>query len=312
MEICSNYGSMPVLSTASRRDLESQEAGATRKHSRLWTILVDIPLILIVLVLIGLFELGVIPCYRAGFFCNDPSLSFPYRGDTVSTVVLVVTIFLAPLIVILITELIFHDQEYSFRDMTIASTKQTLRVYRNYVYGLIFNFAVIEVMKGITGSPRPTFFDLCEPDTGKTCNGSEFVSDFECTSTRFSKWMQKDSYHSFPSGHTSLSVHCGLFIAWYLQKRAFDWRFRTVFVVPMLQLVCMGFMATSSLSRITDHRHHWWDVAVGFVIGVITFSYAAIVLSKDGAATKRASSESMQPSLKTLVFDQRTIEPASP
>lgn len=33
------------------------------------------------------------------------------------------------------------------------------------------NLGVVEVMKGLMGSPRPTFFDLCQPDAAKTCNG---------------------------------------------------------------------------------------------------------------------------------------------
>ncbi|CAG9795966.1 unnamed protein product [Diatraea saccharalis] len=314
MNMCSKCRSTPVLST--RRDLEGQETSDrhSMRHSRLWTILIDIPLIIIVVALIGLFEIGVIPSHRAGFFCNDQSLAFPYRGDTVSTSVLVSTIFLAPLIVILVTELIFQEQEYNYREKTIASMKNTLWVYRNYIYGMIFNFAVIEIMKGITGSPRPTFFYICEPDTGKTCNGSEFVSTFECTSTRFSKWMQNDSYHSFPSGHTSLSVHCGLFIAWYLQKRAFDWRFRTVFVVPLVQLICISFAAISSLTRITDRRHHWWDVVIGFVIGLFTFLYAAIVLSRGSAInrTEKPISSSIHQSVKSLIYNPRTIDSVSP
>lgn len=44
-------------------------------------------------------------------------------------------------------------------------------------------------------------------------SSSEFVSDFQCTPNQFGRWYQMDSYRSFPSGHASLSVYCGFFLA---------------------------------------------------------------------------------------------------
>ncbi|KAL0820680.1 hypothetical protein ABMA28_006511 [Loxostege sticticalis] len=292
-----------------RRDVESQKGQDTKRHSVWWTLLVDIPLVLIVLILIGLFELGYIPSHKAGFMCGDPSLSFPFNGDTVSTGVLLAVVFFGPVVVMLVFELVFADSDYSFRAKLRQASCRCLQIYKCYMYGLIFNFVVLEVVKGLMGRPRPTFFDLCEPDTAKTCTGNEFVPTYTCTSTRFSWWMQNDSHHSFPSGHTSLSVYCGLFIAWYLQKRAFDWRHRTVFVVPCIQLVALSFSAISSLTRITDHRHHWWDVLAGFCLGVITFLYAAVVLCKNFSRiskTNREGSPPLQSSVRTLVFDSQT------
>ncbi|XP_063830508.1 phospholipid phosphatase 2-like isoform X1 [Ostrinia nubilalis] len=289
-----------------RKDVESQKEG-TKRHSYWWTLLIDVPLLCVVLALIGLFELGFIPSHKAGFVCGDPSLSFPFNGDTVSTGVLIAVIFFAPIVVMFITELVFTDSDYSHKARLHQAFIKCLLVYKCYIYGLIFNFVVIEVMKGLAGSPRPTFFDLCEPDTAKTCNGNEFVTTYTCTSKRFSWWMQNDAHHSFPSGHTSLSVHCGLFIAWYVQKRAFDWRHRTVFVVPCIQFVAVSFAALASLSRITDHRHHWWDVLAGFFIGFATFFYAAVVLCKNFSRTSnKEESSPTQSSVRTLVYDSQT------
>lgn len=49
-----------------------------------------------VALLIGLFEFGVIPHYKNGFYCNDPALSFPFKGDTLSMEIIVSTIILFP------------------------------------------------------------------------------------------------------------------------------------------------------------------------------------------------------------------------
>ncbi|XP_039759504.1 phospholipid phosphatase 2-like isoform X1 [Pararge aegeria] len=293
-----------------RKDVESQliteQKGQTTK--RLWWFLgVDIPLLVTVLLLIGLFEYGVIPHYKNGFFCNDPALSFPFKGDTVSMEVIVSTILLLPFALIFITEIILFDSTYTMRTKLNYVSRKTAILYRNYIYGLFFNLMTVEVMKGITGNPRPTFFDICEPDTLKTCNGSEYVSTFQCTSTRFAKWYQTDSYHSFPSGHTSLSVYCGLFMAWYLQQRAFNWRHRTVFLVPLAQLLCITYTAVCSLTRITDHRHHWWDVLVGAGIGVITLLFTVLVIcdnfKRRPQILKGNPMTDSQHTVRTLVFD---------
>ncbi|XP_022815981.1 phospholipid phosphatase 2-like isoform X2 [Spodoptera litura] len=293
-----------------RRDVESQSSSKTSfctRHGLWWTFGVDIPLLLILLALIGLFELGVIPNHKAGFYCNDPALNFPFNGDTVTTEILMSTLLAGPLVFFAITEYIFVYVDYS--ESRIRQTCiNTFYLYRTYIYGLIINLSIVEVMKGIVGSPRPTFFDLCEPDAGKTCNGTEYVKDFQCTSTKYASWYQMDSYRSFPSGHTSLSVYCGLFLAWYLQRRAFDWSHRSIFMVPMLQLLCISYAAVCSLTRITDHRHHWWDVLVGTVIGVATVLYAVIIssnFSHDHSKISDLKSQESTQTVRTLLYDER-------
>ncbi|CAH2089169.1 unnamed protein product [Euphydryas editha] len=299
-------------SSIQRRDPESQQLTqekCSRPHWLWWTFGVDVPLFLLVAVVVGLFEFGIIPQHKSGFFCNDPALSFPFKGDTVSMAVLMLTVLLLPFVLIFGTEFVFVDSTYSSRTKFDYVSRETFKIYRNYLCGLIFNLGFVEVMKGITGNPRPTFFDICEPDTAKTCNGSEYVSTFECTSTRFSKWYQSDSYHSFPSGHTSSSLYCGFFMAWYLQRRAFSWQNRTVLLVPVLQLLCITYVATCSLTRITDHRHHWWDVLTGAVIGTVTFLYVVSALcdnfkriASDSQNTSNCMTDSQQ-TVRTLVFD---------
>lgn len=43
----------------------------------------------------------------------------------------------------------------------------------------------------------------------------------------------------------------------------------TFLLVPWLQCLCLLWAMICSFSRITDHRHHWWDVLAGFVLGAI-------------------------------------------
>ncbi|KAH9631884.1 hypothetical protein HF086_014356 [Spodoptera exigua] len=216
----------------------------------------------LLLALIGLFELGVIPNHKAGFYCNDPALSFPFNGDTVTTEILMSTLLVGPIV--------FHSS--------------LLRAF-------YYHFPIISQSDHLGYPAR-----------------SEYVKDFRCTSMKYASWYQMDSYRSFPSGHTSLSVYCGLFIAWYLQRRAFDWSHRSIFMVPMLQLLCISYAAVCSLTRITDHRHHWWDVLVGSFIGVVTVLYAVIIssnFSNDHSKISDLKSQESRQTVRTLLYDER-------
>lgn len=294
-----------------RRDLESQgtKSACDRRHSILWSLGIDLPLLLIYLILVGLFELGVIPTFKSGFRCNDPALSYEFKGDTVTTEILIPSLFLMPIFIIVPTEYIFSDSDYLRQSKLRRTLMNSYYLYRIYIYGHMFNLGIVEVIKGLMGSPRPTFFALCQPDAALTCNGSEYVSIFQCTPNEYGSWYQMDSYRSFPSGHASMSVYCGFFLAWYLQRRAFNWQHRTIFLVPVLQMLCLSYAAVCSLTRITDHRHHWWDVLAGTFIGLATVSYT-VVISKNftydyNRVYSDVKSEESRHTVRTLLDEER-------
>ncbi|KOB73917.1 Wunen [Operophtera brumata] len=65
---------------------------------------------------------------------------------------------------------LYRDDEYSMKqNKLLASAKSTGFIYRDYIYGAVVNLTVLEVVKCVVGSPRPTFFDLCQPEEAKTC-----------------------------------------------------------------------------------------------------------------------------------------------
>lgn len=255
----------------------------SRRYNLLWLLLIDVPVLLLVAAVTILFEVGVFPSHRAGFFCNDPALSFQHTGDTFSISLVAIITILVPLAVIWCVEAMLHrEDEYNLKQNRLfVGAKIMGVVYRDYIYGAVINLTILEVIKCVVGYPRPTFFDLCEPDAAKNCTGSEFISSYVCTSTRHSSYLQIDSSRSFPSAHASLSVYCGLFVAWYLQRRAFSWHNRSVLLIPLLQVLCLVYAAACSFTRMTDHRHHWWDVLIGVSMGIITVFYTVLVLCKN-------------------------------
>jgi hypothetical protein len=53
-------------------------------------------------------------------------------------------------------------------------------------------------------------------------------------------------------------------LQWFIQRRVPN---ITFLLVPWLQCLCLMWAMICSFTRITDHRHHWWDVLAGFVLG---------------------------------------------
>lgn len=89
------------------------------------------------------------------------------------------------------------------------------------------------------------------------------------------KYFVADSSRSFPSGHTALSIFAALFCIWFLERRI-----QTInlwLIKPLIQVTLLTLSIFCSLSRITDNRHHWWDVLAGTFFGIGFFVYVVSV-----------------------------------
>ncbi|XP_013137361.1 PREDICTED: lipid phosphate phosphohydrolase 1-like [Papilio polytes] len=229
-----------------------------------------------VIALFLLVELKVLPGGQLGFQCNDPALSHPFTGDTISWKWLMgITLFL-PLVIMLIVE-----RQCNGSEKNELNKRNALRWYKEYVYGVLINLTVIQTLKLIVGSPRPHFFDTCQPEEAITCVESEYISSYTCTKAY---WLSQ-SDKSFPSGHTSLGLHAAVFIAYYLHRRAIGASGGSESsgrrAVWAAQAVCILSAAWCGISRIRDRRHHWWDVLAGAVIAAPILLYTIKSLCKD-------------------------------
>ncbi|XP_072942767.1 phospholipid phosphatase 1-like [Epargyreus clarus] len=211
-------------------------------------------------------ELRLVPGGQIGFRCNDPALSHPFTGDTVSWKWLIGISLLLPLAVMLLVE--------RLQDKSEESKNQALFWYKEYFFGALLNLTLVQTLKLLVGSPRPHFFDTCKPKEALTCVGSEYVSSYTCTKAH---WLNQ-SDKSFPSGHTSLALHAGLFIAYYLYRRTSN-------PTPRSAVACQGASVVAAvacaLSRLVDHRHHWWDVLAGAAIAAPILVYTIKSLCAD-------------------------------
>ncbi|XP_050440397.1 phospholipid phosphatase 3-like isoform X2 [Adelges cooleyi] len=234
-----------------------------------WIIFLDFMLLLLVLIAMCLVESGKIPHLQSiGFFCGDPKISYKYRGDTVKPHVLILVTLVIPFLTVVIAEYYMRDQR-KFDSGPYEWLKESLRWYRQYILGLIFVFFITDVGKVLIGEPRPHFLDTCRPLEAVNCTNS-YVDHYECSNKVESMYIVRDASKSFPSGHASISVYGSISLAWYLQNK---YKTGSLLLVPVLQAVCMLWAIFCSLTRITDHRHHWWDVLAGSIIGISITMY---------------------------------------
>ncbi|XP_076467429.1 phospholipid phosphatase 5-like isoform X2 [Babylonia areolata] len=132
-----------------------------------------------------------------------------------------------------------------------------------YVTGCITN-----IVKLLVGRPRPDFLSRCYPEgLPDHMDFTQGVSRMSCPGN---EQLVLNGMKSFPSAHASLSFSSLGFVALYVggKLRVFNrgrgqgWRFVS-FVVPLMWALVIG------VSRTSDYHHHWQDVTVGSIIGLV-------------------------------------------
>ncbi|KAJ3648835.1 hypothetical protein Zmor_020607 [Zophobas morio] len=219
---------------------------------------------ILIFVSLLLLQFEVIPNRKSSFKCKDPSISYILKGETISEKQLLLSIFLGPLLIITLIEVL---NTISFHNL---NKKIIWSLYKRCLTGVIFVILITEFLKTVTREPRPHFMQSCKPDANEVCEKGIHVFEYKCTNTRLTRFSQADLTRSFPSGHTSLSLFTALHCSYLLLIRLRHGFKRNVFKV-LLITVCFAWSFICSLSRITDKRHHWWDVAAGATLGLCSF-----------------------------------------
>lgn len=247
-------------------------------------------IVVFVLLTIAASYFGFITPYRQGFHCGDPDLQYKFHGDSISLECLLSLSFILPAFLIIIIEFKRHQPFFlseTTSNESIECSKIRRRrifwkccrqIYGVYIQGLVCSIALVEFLKMSIGGLRPHFFDSCKPDF-TTINCSQgYVDFYTCTNKpNMPIFYFSDIFKSFPSGHAAIAIYMSLFLCCYIHKQIFPWP--TYFSIAMLQTSLIYWACYCSASRILDHRHHWWDVVAGLLLGIVCACYAVIKIS---------------------------------
>ena len=272
-------------------DAECRSSMAITFVERWWRVGTDVA-VLVFLGLMTLFlELGSERglYVERGFFCDDESLRFPYTiRPAVPTWLLVLGCFLIPHIAILVGNL--YERYYKRRPecarKRVSSccgrgsgcslppwALRALYHARWFLIGVLLTAVLTDVVKMTVGRLRPHFFAVCKPDFSQFNCTDQFgypiyVTEYRCSGRsdiKDSDLVIHDAHLSFPSGHSSVSTYSFVFLALYLASvRAFYHRSA---LKLLLMLASLTLAILTSVSRLSDHRHHPTDVLVGMAIG---------------------------------------------
>ncbi|XP_048507931.1 putative phosphatidate phosphatase isoform X3 [Athalia rosae] len=134
-------------------------------------------------------------------------------------------------------------------------------------FGAACTTLTTDIAKYSIGRLRPHFRHVCNTDACLIpANQNVYVEKFVCDTLKYSAKTIKESRLSFPSGHSSFAAYTMIYLILYLQLRI-QWR-STKLLKHLLQFIFFFMAWFTALSRVSDYKHHWSDVMVGFLLGV--------------------------------------------
>ncbi|XP_045157241.1 phospholipid phosphatase 2-like isoform X2 [Mercenaria mercenaria] len=213
--------------------------------------------------------------YQTGFFCDDETLSYPSRPDTVSTPVLVAAGFsLSVLLVVLVEVLNCLDNKCRRPCQRASDILYCMKSYCVFLIGFLIQELVVDVVKNKMGVLRPNFFDVCKPQFNRTlCPGH--IREYTCMGTDTDKEL-RSSRQSFPSGHSALSMYIAAYFCIYIQTRLWIRFSRLLKFFLQFGLVLIAILC--GLGRIKDNKHHPYDVITGFILGITVAVFVHVMI----------------------------------
>lgn len=217
--------------------------------------------------------IGVEPTQR-GFFCDDQTIRYPYRDDTVSDALAAILFILVPVILMVIVETshVVSSKEREVGGQAVFTKTLPAKIYGTvgaFLFATMVTAFITETTKLFAGRLRPNFISVCDPDLSRVnCSlGYVIISDDACSSMAMKEKLL-DARKSFPSGHASISACGAIYFIIYLQIR-FLWRKQIRIILPILQVGVVCAATFVCVSRVTDNKHHFSDVIAGAILGTV-------------------------------------------
>ncbi|KAJ8277257.1 hypothetical protein GJAV_G00073180 [Gymnothorax javanicus] len=198
--------------------------------------------------------------YQRGVYCDDESIRYPLKPDTITHGLLAAVTICCTVIIISSGEayLVYSKKIYSNSDFN-QYVAALYKVVGTFVFGAAVSQSLTDLAKYTIGRPRPNFMAVCAP---KFCKG--YMLQINCTGL---PRAVAESRLSFYSGHSSFGMYCMLFLALYVQARLVAKWARLL--RPTIQFFLVAFAVYVGYTRVSDYKHHWSDVLVGLLQGAL-------------------------------------------
>lgn len=229
------------------------------KKNRLFIVLMDLVCVLVVAMPFIIMTIVFRP-YQRGIYCDDETIRYPYRSDTISHKMMAAVTISCSIIIITSGEayLVYTKRLYSNSDFNQYAAA-LYKVVGTFLFGACVSQSLTDMAKYTIGRLRPNFIAVCAPEV---CKG--YMLELNCTG---SLRNVTESRLSFYSGHSSFGMYCMLFLALYVQARmASKW---ARLLRPTIQFFLVAFAIYVGYTRVSDYKHHWSDVIVGLLQGAL-------------------------------------------
>ncbi|XP_023120433.2 phospholipid phosphatase 1 isoform X2 [Amphiprion ocellaris] len=204
--------------------------------------------------------------FRRGFFCNDDTIKFPYKEDTISYQLLGGVMIPVTVLTMIFGEcLLVYLNRLKSKSSFGSYIACVYKAVGTFLFGAAMSQSLTDIAKYSIGRLRPHFLDVCKPDWKViNCSSGAYIEDFICQGD---PKMVNEGRLSFYSGHSSFSMYCMMFLALYLQARLqADW---ARLLRPTLQFFLIAASVYTGFSRVSDYKHHWSDVLTGLLQGAL-------------------------------------------
>ncbi|XP_072255534.1 phospholipid phosphatase 3-like [Pyxicephalus adspersus] len=253
-----------------RREPKTEVSRGSKKS----LILLDLLCLLVVSTPFLICELGLVAPVRRGFFCEDNSIRFPAtREETVSDTMLISVGILITGVAIVLGEC--HRVNKQRRSESGPREGYLSSIYRQilpFLFGSALGQSLTNAAKLSAGRLRPHFLSVCQP-VGLNCTAG-YIEDYTCTGNPSAVTEARKSFYS---GHASFAMYSMLYLSFYLQVRM-TWSGARL-LRPLVQFVLILVALYTGFTRISDHRHHPSDVAIGFLQGALVAFWVAFYIS---------------------------------
>uniref|UniRef100_A0A8C8T1V2 Phospholipid phosphatase 1 n=1 Tax=Peromyscus maniculatus bairdii TaxID=230844 RepID=A0A8C8T1V2_PERMB len=150
--------------------------------------------------------------FQRGVFCNDESIKYPYREDTIPYALLGGIIIPFSIIVMIAGEsLSVHFN--SLQSNSFVGNHYIASIYKAigaFLFGAAASQSLTDIAKYSIGRLRPHFLAVCDLDWSKINCSDGYIENYIC---RGNADKVREGRLSFYSGHSSFSMYCMLFTA---------------------------------------------------------------------------------------------------